>query len=163
MKDVTNHARTGSRRPTPARLMRVFNEIPKLLLRSPFHGVLSGRILLLEVTGRTSGRRYAIPVAYVEHEGMLLVGAGAPWTKNVRTGVPLAVVLRGKRRRAMPEMVRDPRELAQLVEVILPVNPTWGRFNRLELGDDGRVDPDLFEQAYRRGLTIIRLQLEEEI
>src|ERR1051326_2093291 len=80
---VMNQARPIARRPTQARFMRVFNEIPKLLLRSPLHGVMSGRLLLFEVTGRQSGRLYAIPVAYVEHEGTLLVGAGAPWTKNV--------------------------------------------------------------------------------
>lgn len=157
---MLNEPRVIPQRPGQARLMGVFNVVPRLILRSPLHGVMSGRLLLLTVTGRKTGRSYTIPVSYVEDGDALLVGAGAPWVKNLRDGVPVSVWLRGKERLVSPEVIRDPAELARLSEIILRVNPTWGRFNNLRFGPDGRIDPDLFERARKRGLAVIRLHLE---
>jgi hypothetical protein len=44
--------------------MEIGNVFVRLLLRSPFHGWLSDNVLLLTYTGRKSGKRYTIPVAY---------------------------------------------------------------------------------------------------
>ena len=49
------------------------NGVPRLLLRSPAHGLLSARYCLLEFRGRTSGAAYLVPVAYVVREGTLLM------------------------------------------------------------------------------------------
>jgi deazaflavin-dependent oxidoreductase (nitroreductase family) len=140
--------------------VRVFNNIPRAVLRSPLHGLMDGRFILLGFSGRKSGRAYRVPVAYVEHEGALLVGAGAPWVKNLADGRPITVWYRGRKREATPEFVRDRAEFARLANVILKVNPVWGRFNQLALGPDGTVDPNLLDQALSRGTTLIRLRLE---
>jgi hypothetical protein len=42
---------------------RLMNKFPAMLLRSPLHGLMSKRFLLLTFTGRKSGRKHTIPVA----------------------------------------------------------------------------------------------------
>ena len=44
-----------------------------LLLRSPLHGPIGKRLLLLEYTGRKSGKGFRLPVAYVREGWELLL------------------------------------------------------------------------------------------
>jgi hypothetical protein len=46
------------------------NDFMAWVLRSPFHGMLSGGMLLVTVTGRKTGKAYTLPVEYVQ-EGRL--------------------------------------------------------------------------------------------
>ena len=75
----------------------VFNPVVRAVLRSPAHRLLSGSLLLLEVTGRRSGRRYALPVAYAVDGAELVVVVGQPatktWWRNF-DGQPRALVAR---------------------------------------------------------------------
>ena len=72
------------------RLQRFGNLFVIGLLRSPFHRLASGSILLLTYRGRRSGRRFTIPVAYAEQERTLSVFVGHPerktWWRNLRDG-----------------------------------------------------------------------------
>jgi hypothetical protein len=43
-------------------LNRIVNSHVRALLRSPLHPLLSGRLVLLRVTGRRSGRTFEVPV-----------------------------------------------------------------------------------------------------
>jgi hypothetical protein len=61
---------------------RVVDPVVGVLLRSPAHGLLSGSMLLLEYTGRHSGRRHALPVMYASAGEDLVVMAGQPTTKT---------------------------------------------------------------------------------
>ena len=101
-------ARRGSRRPAIARVMGVFNRIPKLILRSPLHRIMSGRLMLLSFTGRSSGRSCTTPVSYiVEDAGTLLIAGGAPWWANLRSGSPVSVRLGGRQRVAGVDVIRE--------------------------------------------------------
>jgi deazaflavin-dependent oxidoreductase (nitroreductase family) len=68
-------------------------------LRSPWHRRHSHNTLVLEVTGRRSGRRYRIAVSYVEDDDDLLVFIDETdaklWWRNLRGGAPVRVLLRG--------------------------------------------------------------------
>ncbi len=55
---------TRMRRP-PDIAYKVINPIMGLLLRSPLPGPVGKRLLLLEYTGRKSGKSFRLPVAYV--------------------------------------------------------------------------------------------------
>ncbi len=70
---------TRMRRP-PDAAYKVINPLMGLLLRSPLHGPLGKRLLLLEYTGRKSGKRFRLPVAYVREERELLLATqGLVW------------------------------------------------------------------------------------
>ncbi len=62
------------------RLYRVLNVGVGLLLRSPLHGLAGGRIMLLAVTGRRSGRPFTVPVSYLRHEGGFLSFTSGGWS-----------------------------------------------------------------------------------
>ena len=72
------------------------NAFTRAALSTP--GVAKGigrRLILLYVFGRNSGKRYAIPIAYMEHGGKVLIGTQFGWVRNLRTGDPIQVQLQG--------------------------------------------------------------------
>ena len=52
------------------------NGVVDFVLRSRFHWLLSRGLTLITVTGRRSGRRYTIPVGYLETPDALVVLVG---------------------------------------------------------------------------------------
>ena len=82
---------------------RVGNPGVRLLLRSPLHPLVSGRLALITVTGRKSGRSYTIPVSYRRTGDVVKIGVGWPgrkaWWRNLRgEGAPVTMLLRGEQR-----------------------------------------------------------------
>jgi hypothetical protein len=66
------------------------------LLRSPFHRMVSGSVMLITFTGRKSGKRYTIPVSYTQQGEAIIAFTHGGWSKNLRDGA--AVTLRLQRR-----------------------------------------------------------------
>jgi hypothetical protein len=79
------------------------NRLVEAVLRSRFHRVLSGHLILLSYTGRRSGRKVSLPVGYEAREpDHLTITVGRPsgkvWWRNLRAAAPVSVVLRGSHR-----------------------------------------------------------------
>jgi hypothetical protein len=104
----------------PASVLRAMNPVVKSLLRSPLHGVLGRRLMVLEVTGRRSGRRLAFPVGrYERSDGTFLLSAGGRWRHNLRGGVDLHVTLDGRRRAAHAMIEEEPQRAGELLLELL--------------------------------------------
>lgn len=76
-----------------------FNPIIKFLLTSPLHFFVSGNMMLLNFTGRKSGKAFSTPVNYVTI-GDDLYTTSVPertWWRNFRGGGPAEIVMKGKR------------------------------------------------------------------
>jgi hypothetical protein len=86
---------TVKRSVPPHTLVKMGNPLVRLLLGSPLHGMLDDSFLVLHLTGRKTGRRYDIPVGYVDMEGKLAVVTVARWRVNLRGGADVEVTLRG--------------------------------------------------------------------
>ena len=93
--------------PPPA-LVKMGNPLVRLLLGSPLHGVLDDSFLVLHLTGRKTGRRYHIPVGYVDMEGTLSVVTVARWRVNLRDGADVEVTMRGRLRPMHALLDEDP-------------------------------------------------------
>ena len=69
------------------------------VLRSPIHWLLSGRLTLIVVRGRRTGRFYTLPVGYAQTAGVVYVMVGdhesKRWWRNLADGAPVALILRG--------------------------------------------------------------------
>ena len=77
---VTGPLAAPAPRAQTLKAQNLVNRIIRGLLRTPLLSRLAGRRLVtVYVTGRTSGRRYAVPVAYTRHEGDLLIGTPFGW------------------------------------------------------------------------------------
>ena len=89
-------------------LNRLVNPLVRALLRSPLHPLLSGRLMLLRVTGRRTGRTFEFPVGYSGDDRGLVVRVAAPhrkqWWRNITGATPVTVVLRGTVRRGVAEL-----------------------------------------------------------
>jgi len=82
------------------RIMTRLNPLVALVLRSPLHYPLSLWLALLTVTGRRSGRRYAIPVGYQwRKDGILVLVSKAGrkrWWRNYLDPGPAELRVRGE-------------------------------------------------------------------
>jgi len=96
----------------PKLVIRFLNPVMRLLLRSPFHRLLSRQFMLLILTGRKSGRTYTIPVARHHSDGAIVVYAAGSWRHNLRGGAPVRLVLDGVERAGHAELEEDPDRVA---------------------------------------------------
>ena len=97
--------------PPPA-LVKMGNPLVRLLLGSPLHRMLGDSFLVLHLTGRKTGRRYDIPVGYVDMGGKLTVVTIARWRVNLRGGADVEVTLHGRLRPMHALLEEDPAAVA---------------------------------------------------
>ena len=103
----------------PEALMRhVVNPVMRTLLRSPL-ARWTGPLVLLEVTGRRTGRSLRIPVMGHWVDGVLHVSTDGRWTANLRGGAPMSVVQHGRRWAARGIVLEDPRETVAVLRAAL--------------------------------------------
>ena len=74
------------------------NDFMAGVLRSPFHGLLSGGTMLITVTGRKTGRKYTTPVGYYEEGDYLwvLTSRVRTWWRNLKGGARVELLLKHK-------------------------------------------------------------------
>lgn len=139
-------------------LQGLVNRIVRGLLRLPLVSRGIGRSLItLYVVGRKSGRRYTVPVAYVPHEGELLIGTPFGWARNLRTGEPVDVRFQGRRRRADVRVLTDEASVVRDYAVIASANRNFAGFNKIGFDEHGRPDPADLHLAWAAGARVIRL------
>ena len=134
------------------------NTFTRAALSTP--GVAKGigrRLILLYVFGRRSGKRYSIPIAYMEHDGKVLIGTQFPWSRNLRTGDPIQVRYKGKLRSADVEVVEDPTRVAELYTLMCRDNHAFAKFHNISFDTKGTPDADAVQEAVRLGARAILL------
>lgn len=86
----------------------LMNAVPRLVLASPAHRLMSGRYATLHLTGRRSGTKYNIPIAYRAdpvRPGRLLISTDSGWWRNIADGQPFTLTFEGRRRSARASVV----------------------------------------------------------
>jgi hypothetical protein len=96
----------------------VVNPVMRAIARSPA-GRWTGELLLLEFTGRRTGRRHAVPVLGRRHDGALYALTDATWALNFTGGAAVTVTSRGRRWRGTGLLVTDPAETAGAVRTAI--------------------------------------------
>jgi hypothetical protein len=143
------------------RVFRVLNVPMRALLGLPFATPLGGRLMLVFLTGRKTGKHYRQPVSYVRDGAVLLTPGGGNWKLNLADDRPERIRLRGKDVLARPEIVSDAEEIERLLGVMTAANPMAGRFVAIPTRPDGRLDPGRLDAAVRYGFRIIRWHLDQ--
>jgi deazaflavin-dependent oxidoreductase (nitroreductase family) len=137
---------------------KLVNRIVLGLLRTPLLSRLAGRRLVtLYIVGRKSGRRYAVPVAYTRHEGDLLIGSPFGWGRNLRTGEPVTIRLKGRRRPADVLVLADEQEVAGAYAVMARDNHAFAKFNNIGFDSAGNPVPADLRLAWTSGARAFRL------
>lgn len=146
--------------PQTLRFQGVANRIARGALRAPVLSKVAGRHLItLYVVGRRSGKRYSVPVAYVWHDGQLLIGTPFAWGRNLRTGQAVEVRHLGKRRVADVRVHTAEAEVVADYAVIARHNPNFASFNKIRRDARGEPDAGDLHRAWRNGARAIRLTL----
>lgn len=148
------------RREPPRAVMRAMNAVLRVLLRSPLHGVMSGKTLILGFTGRKSGRRYVTPMSYVRVGDEVVMSTEAPWWKNLAGGAPVEMRLRGEVRSGVAEAVADEEGAAEVLKTILRHYPEYRRFVGVTVDEGGRPEEETVLGAVRMGRVGIRVRLD---
>ncbi len=149
--DTAPRARTLS-------FQKTANRIVRALLRTPVLGRLAGaRLITIYVVGRRSGRRFAVPVAYLVHDGCLLVGTPFAWARNLRTGDAVDIRWKGRRRTADVAVVTDQAGVVADYAVIARGNHQFARFNGIALDDAGEPSPEDLRACWAAGARTLRL------
>jgi hypothetical protein len=134
------------------------NRLTRGVLRTPLLGRLAGkRLVTLYVVGRKSGKQYAIPVAYVEDAGGMLIGSSFAWGRNLRTGEPLAIRLKGRRREAGVQVYAAEAEVTGAYETMCRANRVFASFNQVGYDAAGNPDPADLRRAWLDGARAFRL------
>ena len=137
---------------------RLVNRIVRGLLRTPLIcRLVGGRLVTLYIVGRKSGRRYTFPVAYTRHEGILLIGTPFGWGRNLRTGEPVEIRLKGRRRLADVQALTAEPEVTGAYAVMCRDNHAFAKLNGIGFGPGGEPDLADLGQAWAAGARAIKL------
>jgi len=161
MTDDQSENRAGSSdRPQTMALQGLANRVVRGLLRAPLLSRGAGNHLItLYVVGRKSGKRYVVPVAYARHEDVLLIGTPFGWGRNLRTGEPVEVRFKGRRRWADVRVLTDEAAVVADYAVMARDNRNFARFNKIGFDQGGNPDPTDLYRAWAAGARVLRLTL----
>jgi hypothetical protein len=153
----------GGQSAAPARaqtlvLQGLANRLVRGLLRTPLlNRIVGGRLVTLYIVGRKSGRRYTVPVAYTRYDGGLLFGTPFAWGRNLRTGEPVDIRLKGRRRSADVQAFTDEAGVTERYAVMARDNHSFAKFNKIGLDQDGNPDPADLHLAWAAGARAFQL------
>jgi deazaflavin-dependent oxidoreductase (nitroreductase family) len=131
----------------------------KAILRSPLHGLMSKKRMLLTFRGRKSGKVYTTPVSYF-HEGESIVCfTDSSWWKNLRGGAPVRMRLAGRDVAGIAYPTDADREaIAQGLARMLQKIPGDARYYQVTIGPQGQFSAsDLMRAAHAN--VMIRIHL----
>lgn len=148
---------SGARAQTLA-LQGLANRVVRGMLRTPLlRRVVGNRLITVYVVGRKSGRHYAVPVAYTWHDAILLIGTLFAWGRNLRTGQPVDIRLRGKRRPADVEVLTDEAGVTEDYAIMAHDNHAFAKFNKIGFDEAGNPNSTDLHLAWAAGARVIRL------
>jgi hypothetical protein len=124
----------------PESLFTPINAAMRMLLRSPFHGLVSGSITLITYRGRRSGREFSTPLRY------LRTGTGircfsdrsTKWWRNLQGGAEVSLLIqRRSARYSAAAIVDDPARIRAALLDYLRQFPQDAAYHHVRL-DSGR-------------------------
>ena len=148
------------RRPPRWVFQNVINPLTGLILRSPLHALLSGRLVLLSYTGHKSGKQFTTPVGYALADDGVLLQTASAWKKNFARPTNVRVRLRGREYTGVAQAIVDEAGLVDAYRQILRTAPGYASVMGVKAGPDGQPDRDSIEQARQAGNVVIRVRFD---
>ncbi len=127
-------------------LNQIANPAMKWLLRSPLHGVVSGRVVLIEFAGRKSGKTYRTPVMYAATTGGIVVSTSRDylWWRNLSGGARVRLWLRGREQQGTADVSQDAVDIDRALGAIYP-----------------KASDAMRAQMTKRALVIVSIHVEQ--
>jgi hypothetical protein len=119
---------------------------------------MSRNLMLLSYTGPKSGKRYTLPVAYVQQGDTVYVATDSRWGRSLR-GVPVELRLRGASRRGSADLITDEAGMTAAFRTMLAQAPMLGEIAGVATEADGTPRAADIASARQRGFMVIRIVL----
>lgn len=134
------------------------NRLTRGMLATPvLSRAVGSKLVTLYIVGRKSGRRYTIPVAYTRDEGDLLIGTPFGWGRNLRTGEPVEIRLKGRRRTADVVVYSGEADVVRAYTTMTTDNKAFANFNKVGFDPAGNPNPEDLHLAWMAGARAFRL------
>lgn len=133
----------------------LMNAVPRLVLASPAHRLLSGRYATLHFTGRKTGRRYHVPVAYRGEQDRVVVSTDSAWWCNIADGQAFTITLRGRHLHAAASRLGQDESVVALRELVQV--PRYTKAAGIARTDGEVAEADLVRAADERIVLAITL------
>ena len=133
-----------------------YNPIMVWLLYSPLHRMLSGMMMVLNYSGRKSGKAYRLPVGYKRIDGSLLTISykQRTWWRNLRGGVPIIIRLHGMDVSGRAEVIEDELGVEEGLRDFIGGDPKAGRMFGVKINANGQPDPESLKQAAKKRVIV---------
>lgn len=130
------------------------------LLRSPFHRLISGSILLITYNGRRSGKEYSAPLNYIRDGNTLWVTSvrTQTWWRNFEEEWPIRVLLQRKEIEGRGEAITKQDALSDAFHDFFRLSPSSARFFKVRLEDDGTPNNEDLERIVAERV-LVRIQI----
>jgi hypothetical protein len=139
-------------------LQKVVNRVMRGMLATPLLSrTVGSRLVTLYIVGRKSGRRYTIPVAYTRDKDDLLIGTPFGWGRNLRTGEPVEIRLKGRRRTADVVVYSDEAGVVGAYTTMCRDNKAFANFNKIGFDPAGNPNREDLHLAWMAGARAFRL------
>jgi deazaflavin-dependent oxidoreductase (nitroreductase family) len=137
--------------------MKFGNGMMKTLLRSPFHKMISGNMMLVTVKGRKSGKPYTIPVNYVLDGDDVYVNSqrDRTWWRNLRGGAEAILRLRGRDFQAAGDVVEEEQGVTAQLAIYLVKAPQYARYFGVSLSPEGNINLQETARAAKSRVCIL--------
>jgi hypothetical protein len=127
---------------------RWLNSVMKFVLRTPLHGMVSNKIMLLTFTGCKSGKNYTIPVSYTQKDNSVMMFTNHIWWKNLVNNALVTLHLRGRQRKATVDLnTDDVDQIAPVLAEHLRDKPTDAPIHNVTYDDTGEPVADEVRRA----------------
>ena len=101
----------------PLWIFKIANPIVSTLLRSPLHGVMSNKLMLITYRGRKSGKAITHPIGYFQWDkDELMAFTSARWWVNLLEGKPVTLLIRGQKFQAIPTPIHERESVINTLE-----------------------------------------------
>lgn len=144
----------------PQAVLRAVNPLLRLALRAPVIGASLTEFMVVDFTGRKTGRRFSVPVSAHRLDGDLYVLLSAGWKHNFRDGAPADVRYGGKTTAMTGLLINEAGAVADLAHrvAVAAGAKKAQRLMGLKFRDDAIPSVAEFAEASNRlGLAAIRL------
>ncbi len=137
----------------------IINSAMRFVLRSPLHGMVSNTVMLITFTGRKSGKTYTTPVSFSQHDDLVYAFSHADWWKNLRSGAPVTLRIRGRDLQGLPEPIaEDKQAIAAGLAAHLRKVRSDARYYGVTFDDAGNPRAEEVEKAVQT-VVMLRFQL----
>jgi|WetSurMetagenome_2_1015567.scaffolds.fasta_scaffold103945_2 hypothetical protein len=148
---------------------KVANPIVRLVLRSPFHGLLSKNLALLTYKGLKSGRLISFPVQYAKNGRDIFIIPGFPgkktWWHNMRSALPVQLLIQGNpvnARAATLDCGAETSLAVTALESFIAKFPAAAQVYAVKKGADGKFNmEDLLDAA--GSIIIVHAEMESQL